>query len=161
MDHNFSPNQLGRVYRNKITSITVDRRTCTRQGMGLRHVHDIYSEDESGKKYKAEYLTEGPTQSYFVVGQTTCFKCTVIGRYGDEIEPCNTTEVQTGTSVQEMNRNLPIGNTTYSIAMFVAKDIACAKLKEEPGLSFEKLKDDMFELAEEVNNWLIAKRDGL
>ncbi len=159
MESTYSPNQLGRLYKNKILDITENRRVFNKPGVGLRHVHDIYSEDEAGKKYKAEYLTEGPEQDYFVAGAVTCFKCTVIGKYGDEIEPCGNADTDTGTSVQEMNRNLPIAYTSYSIAMNVAKDIACAKLKEEPALDFDKLKDDMFNLAEEVNNWLIAKRD--
>lgn len=163
--------EQNRVYYHMLMKVSDERkRTFIRPGTSTRvYVFDITTEDDKGNQYKMEYLSLTETQNEFVVGTKRFFRCSLAGKNADEIEPYtppvteDSKENGTDAQVKDSNRNLLVGGTSYSCAMVCASNIAGNYLMANPGLTLsdEMFRQHLFDLAEDINNWLVAKRDGL
>lgn len=158
--------EKNRVYFMKIVKVTDERgRTFTRPGTTKKlFVFDVYMEDSKGGKFKAEYASETNKQEAFVEGVSQYFQCSQSGNIADEIIPHDPDESVIPKAQLEkvvaQNRNLSIAGTTYSCAIICAKDLMAAELHACPGsLVDEGFKVRLFDLAEEIDSWLLAKRD--
>lgn len=157
----------GRVYFVKMVKVTDERkRNFMKPGTSKRvFVFDVYFEDENGAKLKAEYISETPEQNVMVEGVMQYIKCSQSGQVADEIEPYEPTEQMLNNNnnknvLQAVNKNLSIAGTTYSCAMICASNIMAGELNSCPGaLVDEGFKVKLFDLAEDINGWLLAKRD--
>lgn len=154
----------GMVYYAQITNVIPNRRQYPSNGTTY-HIHDIFSTDERGNKYEAEYKNKSAEQDGFVVGSWQWFICDIVGTVGDEISPY--TPDQKTIDAVKRNAFKPKGelsdsllNTTYGLAIVCAKDIMIADLNNNPLTEIDiNFQDKLFELADAIDMWIQAKRD--
>lgn len=161
--------EANRVYHAKILKVSRERnRSFLKPGTNIRlYVHDITAEDKD-HTYKAEYVTETESQNDFHEGITQYFKCSVVGKVGDEIIPFDPEKekhvpIPAQQNVSSPSSSLPVqsiqGCPMYVHAMNNASIIMASQLHDCPGLSSldETYRMQLFDLAEDINNWLLAK----
>lgn len=151
-----------RVYRVTIIKVTNERnKSFIPPGTQTRkYVWDIYSQDANGS-YQSEYLSDTPGQEVFFENAVQFIKCMGGNQYCDEIIPVDPDKEQhLEEHLKTIKKDTTINGTTYSCAIICAKDIMAAQIAANPGSEFtEKEKTQLFEIAEEIDNWLKVKRD--
>jgi len=162
----YTPLELGKVYYVKVTNIHANRKSFQKKDIGTLHVHDIFAQDSDGTKYKCEYLTKTETQDAFTTGVYQYFKCVKKEDYTDLIEPYDPAFQQSQVTERttdvdkillDANRNLPLSETAAAIALRCATQVISTRITSDIEFKFDS--GQLFELAEEMANWLLSKRD--
>lgn len=166
MSSQYTPLELNKVYYVKVTNIHVNRKSFQKKDVGLVYVHDIYAEDTNKVKYKCEYLTKTETQDAFTTGVFQYFKCVKKEDFTDLVEPYDPAPevVEQKAAVPpvekillDANKNLSISETAAAIALRCATQVISTRISSD--IEFKFYSDQLFELADEMTNWLLTKRD--
>jgi hypothetical protein len=155
----------GPIYMMMVVGLE-QKRTYQKAGATV-YVHHVTFVDQAGVQYIGEYPVATPTQDAFVKGKMSPqFKVTLEGKYGNEInladfvykprdpEPTEAAP-QPGKGSDAI---MPMGGQSYVFAMGFAKDIIVANMSDYDGQTDSNYKEDLFKLADEINQWLIDKQ---
>lgn len=156
----------GKLTKGPIYSMMVvwleQKRTYQKAGATV-YVHHVTFEDQAGVRYIGEYPCDTQKQDVFEVGKKSPdFKVTLEGKYGVEINVADFVYKPRDPEVQPAPEAphvvLPMGGQSYVFAMGYAKDIFAAKLNIANRAVDADFKVEMFQLADEINQWLIDKQ---
>lgn len=129
--------------------------------------------DHAGHAYKAEYETTDPRQEFFLVGKKQRFYVDEVQAHGIMIMPLpNSTQTEEQRPYTDnlivgkgalpiAPQNIrPVAGESYSVAMVHAANIfvgltGCAGVEQ-----YEKHKELLFVIAEDIDQWLLQKQAG-
>lgn len=170
--------QKGPTYKMMVTDVEQKRSFNQGTPPTRKYVHHITFIDNEGVSYIGEYVTETQTQDIFIKGaKSPEFVVTLQGTYGDEIMPVGyvtakgkedmKSQAQQSTNWQQPHRSAPSisGNVvppmsaqSYVFALGMAKDIMAQQVASFGREIDDTFKNDLFNLAESMNEWLIKKQ---